>query len=100
MKYTDGAWKVCKREDYPIKIRIYGYDGRASCVADVYFEDDAQLISASLDLYEACKAQHNAIDMLFALLLSKDPNFFPSKSGQPWEALIKGNKAIKKAEGI
>ena len=51
------------------------------------------------DMYEALKAQHNAIDLLFALLIDKDKTFFPSKSGQPWEAIIQGNKALAKAEG-
>ncbi len=51
------------------------------------------------DLLEACKAQHDAIDLLFAKLIQLDPNFFPSKSGQPWAALQQGNAAIKKAKG-
>lgn len=54
---------------------------------------------AICDLLEACKTQHQAIDRLFAELIKRDPNFFPSKSGQPWEAVQKGNAAIAKAEG-
>ena len=49
-------------------------------------------------LLEACKAQHDAIDLLFAMLIKLDPNFFPSKSGKPWEAVKLGNEAIKLAE--
>jgi len=49
-------------------------------------------------LLEACKAQHDAIDLLFAMLIKLDPNFFPSKSGKPWEAVALGNEAIKLAE--
>lgn len=60
---------------------------------------NARLISAAPDLYEACEAQHNAIDLLFARLIELDPNFFPSKSGLPWEAVLQGNKAIAKVEG-
>jgi len=45
------------------------------------------------------KAQHQAIDQLFAELIKRDPDFFPSKSGQPWEAVQKGNAAIKRMEG-
>ena len=48
------------------------------------------------DLYEACKAQHKAVDILFAMLIERDKDFFPSKSGEPWEALLKGDKAIAK----
>lgn len=51
------------------------------------------------DLLEACKAQHQAIDRLFAELVKCDPDFFPSKSGQPWEACKKGNAVIKRMEG-
>lgn len=49
-------------------------------------------------LLEACKAQHEAIDLLFARLIQLDPNFFPSKSGKPWEATKKGHAAIAAAE--
>lgn len=48
-------------------------------------------------LLDAVKAQHDAIDVLFALLIAKDPTFFPSKSGKPWQAIIQGNEAIKLA---
>lgn len=51
------------------------------------------------DLLSAVKAQHEAIDILFALLIEKDPTFFPSKSGKPWQAILQGNEAIKLAEG-
>lgn len=52
------------------------------------------------ELLAACKAQHEAIDRLFAMLITaKGTNepFFPSKCGQPWEALCQGNAAIEKA---
>ena len=55
-------------------------------------------VSTGPKLLEACKAQHNAIDRLFAELIERDPEFFPSKSGQPWEAIQKGNAAIAEAE--
>ncbi|MBA7602296.1 hypothetical protein ES703_09384 [subsurface metagenome] len=57
------------------------------------------LFAAALDLLGACKAQHQAIDRLFAELIKRDETFFPSKSGQPWEAVEEGNAAIAKAEG-
>jgi len=49
-------------------------------------------------LLKACKAQHDAIDLLFARLIALDPKFFPSKSGKPWEAVLLANTAIKTAE--
>ena len=49
-------------------------------------------------LLDACKAQHEAIDRLFALLISNDSGFFPSKSGQPWQAILQGNAARAEAE--
>jgi len=48
------------------------------------------------EVLEALKAQHQAIDRLFAELIQRDSNFFPSKSGQPWEAAQKGNALIQK----
>lgn len=57
-----------------------------------------ELESINADLLEACEAQHQAIDRLFALLIEKDEKFFPSKSGQPWEAIQQGNVAIAKAK--
>lgn len=56
-------------------------------------------IAAAPEMYEALKAQHGAIDLLFAMLIKRDKDFFPSKSGQPWDAMIQGNKALAKAEG-
>ena len=58
-------------------------------------EDNARLLAAAKKLLEACQAQHDAIDWLFARLILAEPGFFPSQSGQPWEALIKGNNAIR-----
>lgn len=56
-------------------------------------------IAAASDLLDACKIQHQAIDRLFAELIQRDKTFFPSKSGLPWEAVLKGNAAIAKAGG-
>ena len=49
-----------------------------------------------LEVLETLKAQHQAIDRLFAELIKRDADFFPSKSGQPWEAAQKGNALIQK----
>jgi len=50
-------------------------------------------------LLEACKLQSVAIDILFAILIEAKGDFYPSKSGKPWEALLIGNAAITAAEG-
>jgi len=57
-----------------------------------------RLRDTAAELLEACKSQHQAIDRLFAELIKRDETFFPSKSGHPWEAVVKGNTAITKAE--
>jgi hypothetical protein len=60
-----------------------------------------RLANAAPDLLAACKLQHDAIDMLFVMLIDRSPpgeTFHPSKSGAPWEALVAGNAAIAKAE--
>ncbi|HZO54910.1 MAG TPA: hypothetical protein VFB63_19540 [Bryobacteraceae bacterium] len=54
-------------------------------------------------LLAACIAQHEAIDRLFAMLIAKtmhaEKPFYPSESGQPWEAIQAGKKAIEAAGG-
>jgi hypothetical protein len=69
---------------------------------------DVRVRAAAVDLLSACKAQHQAIDILFAMLIRETAErtsfieaklFFPSKSGLPWDAMIEGNAAIAKAEG-
>lgn len=59
------------------------------------------------ELLAACKAQHEAIDRLFAMLIvatrsghvRTEKGFMPTESGQPWDALVAGNAAIAKATG-
>lgn len=46
-------------------------------------------------MYKALVAQHDAIDRLFAMLVETKLDFFPSRSGQPWDALVEGNAAIQ-----
>ena len=52
-------------------------------------------------LVQALKGQHRAIDSLFAMLIAKtmraENPFYPSESGQPWEALLAGKAAIEAA---
>jgi hypothetical protein len=50
------------------------------------------------DLLAACRAQHDAIDTLFAMLIVRDRSFRPTQSGRVWEALEMGNAAIQMAE--
>lgn len=59
---------------------------------------NANLVAASPQLLAACKAQHRAIDFLFAMLIDLSTTFLPSKSGIAWEAITLGNQAIRKAE--
>lgn len=80
----------------------FGYHGSFSGYVP---RDVVPLLEAAPDLLAACKAQREAIDTLFAMLitLTKDHEphcFFPSKSGQPWEALVQGNAAVAKATAV
>lgn len=52
---------------------------------------------AGPDLLVACKAQHDAIDILLATMIAKDAKFMPTKS-RIWSILVQGNAAIAKAE--
>ena len=65
---------------------------------DWAFDQVRSLRAQKAELLESCQAQHEAIDHLFAILIERDRNFFPSQSGQPWEALLQGNAAIAAAE--
>ncbi len=56
------------------------------------YEENQKAIKA---LADACKAQHDAIDVLFAKLITLDESFLPSKSGKLWEALLEGNEALE-----
>ena len=52
--------------------------------------------ATTTEVLETLRAQHQAIDRLFAELINRDASFFPSKSGHPWEAAQKGNALIQK----
>jgi hypothetical protein len=45
-----------------------------------------------------CRAQHAVLDFLFATLIERVPDFYPSKSGEPWDAMVAGFEAIRRAE--
>ncbi len=111
---TQGKWEVGYHDDNnDIVIRGKNQQIVANCTVDFYgghpqgeeIQANADLIAAAPEtkkqrdaLLDACKAQHKALDILFAMLIQKDEGFLPSKSGQPWEAIVEGDKAIKEAE--
>lgn len=56
-------------------------------------------------LFDACEAQHQGLDLLFARLIAAtmgevDKDFLPSKSGLPWEAATKGIVAMDMARPL
>ena len=57
----------------------------------------ARLIVAAPDLLAACRAQHEALDTLLAMLVVRDRGFMPSQS-PAWPAILQGRAAIKKVE--
>ena len=112
-KFTPGPWEV-DAEDFREEDGSVSITGNLECVdGDVTWysmarvvvmrnDDDydsgranAALIASSPDLYAACKAQHEAIDRLFARLVKLDPTFFPSKSG----GTVGGSSARKLCTG-
>ena len=60
-------------------------------------EEILRRLDSHAALVEACRAQHDAIDILFAMLIERSSNFFPSKSGKPWEAMLQGSAALAAA---
>lgn len=46
------------------------------------------------NLVDICKKQHDAIDLLFSLLIEKDKTFFPSKCGDPWKTFLMANHVL------
>jgi len=79
-------------------------------VGELSSENLQGLVTAILDavmlpelasvLFDASQAQHEGLDLLFARLIVLDKDFLPSKSGLPWEAMLKGNAAREKAKPI
>jgi hypothetical protein len=72
------------------------------------FEDDrmpaVNFAPVMKQLIDAAKAQHEAIDILFAMVIEAsrqdDPPFFPSQSGKPWAALQQARRAVWTAEAF
>lgn len=92
--------KALKEELHEIRPKADCYNGVRKALGiekDIlgHFAAKDKLIK---DLVTALEAQHEAIDRLFAMAIDKIPGFFPSKSGQPWEALKQGNTALAAAK--
>lgn len=105
MNYTKGEWKINEIDKRLVQVKIipnlrFGIAdcGNTGLPANEELAN-ANLIMAAPDMYEALKAQHEAIDQLFAILIEQDNTFFPSKSGKPWEAMRQGHNAMVKARG-
>jgi hypothetical protein len=106
MIHTETDWRISKgtTATFILAKDVNGHDVTVAAVypqgvAGCEMEGNANLIKAAPKMAEALKAQHEAIDMLFAMLIQRDKTFFPSKSGQPWEAMVQGNQALAEAEG-
>jgi hypothetical protein len=78
---------VCKRLVSRFRLAQEGTDPAA-----------ARLEQALQIARHALSEQHDAIDQLFARLTVADENFSPSRTGQPWRALLEGNEAMKAIE--
>ena len=63
-------------------------------------EANARLIAAAPDLLVVAEEYHTALDLLFSKLIVLDPTFFPSQSGQPWDAVVKGHAVIAAAKPV
>lgn len=54
---------------------------------------DQVLLALSL---HALESQHQAIDLLLALVMQADKNFRPTQSGQIWEAVTGGHMVLER----
>ena len=101
-KHTPGPWVI----DPELAHTITTPGGMTIAKAESNREEwqaNAEYIVRACNSYpallEACKAQHKAIDYLFAMLIERDKKFYPSKSGLPWDAMKTANAVITRAEG-
>ena len=91
-KHTPGPWRI----EYDPYCHVRS-DAGCVLASDYTTEANARLIAAAPDLLAAVKAQHDALDILLAMLVQLDPKFMPTQS-RAWPALLQGNAAIAKAE--
>jgi len=90
-----GYYIIAKDGDNHVAVAQVFPRGIAGCET----KGNALLMKAAPKMHQALKAQHEAIDILFAMLIERDKSFFPSKSGRPWEAIRQGNEALAEVEG-
>jgi hypothetical protein len=110
--HTKGRWLLDGKLVYALNVdgvNIFstliqgGLTDNSEKTRDAELFANARVIASAPELLAACQAQHEAIDRLFAMLIDlspRDKTFYPSKSGQPWEAAVAGNSAIAKATGF
>ncbi len=113
MTITPGPWKLkfepignpVDHADFPHAHFLAGEDDYWDDATNTGFhlsgimnEDDARCMVAAPEMLAALKAQHEAIDILMAMLIPLDEKFMPTKS-RIWPMLLQGKAAIDKAEG-
>ena len=92
-RFTPGPWAIYdNREGLSGRFEIWANDARDEVASVAGGKADARLITASLDLYEACKAL-GALDCCEGYTLPRDEYL------KLWDALGKARAAIAKAEG-
>lgn len=107
-KHTPGPWEFHVGDDY-LEVRQLT-KGMFRVIYRVAYPDaediaNARLLVHAAGLLAACKAQHDAIDWLFAKLITLtgqpgivvNEQFYPSKS-PAWPACVLGNEVIKAVE--
>ncbi len=83
----DHAWILDQEGNYLFE--VVHKDDAGKIVPPVQQEANGKMAALAPDMAETLKAQHNAIDTLFAMLIEVKPGFYPSKSGEPWAAVQK-----------
>ena len=66
--------------------------------AELLLKERDALKASNEELLKAVKLQHKSVDILFAKLIASDREFFPSRSGEAWENMIKAHEIIAKQE--
>ena len=78
-----------------LSLRVLVAEGRGVDVDEAYRRIDAYEPGGDVDkLVAAATEQSTVIDYLFAMLIERDRDFYPSKSGRPWAALVEARAAL------
>jgi hypothetical protein len=103
--HTPGPWSNERIWDTPasrIHARVHGVP---VALAEAFTmrgagekEANARLIAAAPELLAACKALHQAIDVMLAWRIEHERGFMPTQLPQ-WPAVVAAHAAITKAEG-